>query len=93
MGDYHAAYVICFRISKSHRCRRGCSPSRPRRDWAATLQRATRRLEERVPGRTQQATLRALEDRELRRIVSRFADAWERNDVAAVVAMLADDAR
>ena len=50
-------------------------------------------IEERVPGRTQQATLRALEDRELRRIVSRFADAWERNYVAAVVAMLADDAR
>ena len=42
---------------------------------------------------TQQATLRALGDSELRQIVNRFADAWERNDVDAVVAMLADDAR
>jgi RNA polymerase sigma-70 factor (ECF subfamily) len=42
---------------------------------------------------TQQATLRALGDSELRQIVNRFADAWERNDVDVDVAMLADDAR
>jgi RNA polymerase sigma-70 factor, ECF subfamily len=59
----------------------------------SALQRAHKAIEERVPGRTQQATLRALGDSELRQIVTRFADAWERNDVDAVVAMLADDAR
>jgi RNA polymerase sigma-70 factor (ECF subfamily) len=59
----------------------------------SALQRAHKAIEERVPAQTQQATLRALGDSELRQIVSRFADAWERNDVDAVVAMLADDAR
>jgi hypothetical protein len=28
---------FCSGFSKSHRCRTGCSRSRPRRDWAATL--------------------------------------------------------
>jgi RNA polymerase sigma-70 factor (ECF subfamily) len=59
----------------------------------SALQRAHKAIEERVPAQTQQATLRALGDNELRKIVNRFADAWERNDVDAVVAMLADDAR
>lgn len=59
----------------------------------SALQRAHTAIEERVPTDTQQATLRALGDSELREIVSRFADAWERNDVDAVVAMLADEAR
>jgi RNA polymerase sigma-70 factor, ECF subfamily len=59
----------------------------------SALQRAHGTIEERVPADTQQATLRAIGDSELRQIVNRFADAWERNDVDAVVAMLADDAR
>jgi len=59
----------------------------------SALQRAHTTIEQRVPAQTQQATLRALGDSELRQIVDRFADAWERNDVDAVVAMLADDAR
>src|SRR4029450_7121398 len=59
----------------------------------SALHRAHKSSEERVPAQTQQATLRALGDSELRHIVNRFADAWERNDVDAVVAMLADDAR
>jgi RNA polymerase sigma-70 factor (ECF subfamily) len=59
----------------------------------SALQRAHKAIEQRVPGRTQQATLRAVGDRELHQIVTRFADAWERHDVDAVVAMLADDAR
>jgi RNA polymerase sigma-70 factor (ECF subfamily) len=59
----------------------------------SVLQRAHKAIEERVPARTQQATLRALGDGELRQIVDRFADAWGRNDVDAIVAMLADDAR
>jgi RNA polymerase sigma-70 factor (ECF subfamily) len=59
----------------------------------SALQRAHKAIEERVPAATQQATLRALGDSELREIVKRFADAWERNDVDAVVAMLTDDVR
>jgi RNA polymerase sigma-70 factor (ECF subfamily) len=59
----------------------------------SALQRAHKAIEERVPAQTQQATLRALGDTDLREIVKRFADAWERNDVDAVVAMLAHDAR
>jgi RNA polymerase sigma-70 factor, ECF subfamily len=59
----------------------------------SALQRAHKAIEQRVPGRTQQATLRGLGDSELRQIVTRFADAWERHDVDAVVAMLTDDAR
>jgi RNA polymerase sigma-70 factor, ECF subfamily len=59
----------------------------------SALQRAHKSIEQHVPAQTQQATLRALGDRELRQLVNRFADAWERKDVDAVVAMLADDAR
>jgi RNA polymerase sigma-70 factor, ECF subfamily len=59
----------------------------------SALQRAHKAVQERIPAHTQQATLRALGDSELRQIVNRFADAWERNDVDAVVAMLADDVR
>jgi RNA polymerase sigma-70 factor (ECF subfamily) len=59
----------------------------------SALQRAHKAIEERVPARTQQATLRALGDSELRDIVERFAAAWARNDVDAVVGMLTDDAR
>jgi RNA polymerase sigma-70 factor (ECF subfamily) len=59
----------------------------------SALQRAHRAIDERLPARTQQATLQALGDRELRELVTRFADAWERHDVDTVVAMLADDAR
>ena len=59
----------------------------------SALQRAHTTIEQRVPAHTQHATLRAIGDSELRQIVNRFAEAWERNDVDAVVAMLADDAR
>lgn len=59
----------------------------------SALQRAHKATEKRVPAQTQQATLRALGDGKLRDIVNRFADAWERKDVEAVVAMLAEDAR
>jgi RNA polymerase sigma-70 factor (ECF subfamily) len=37
--------------------------------------------------------LRALGDRRVEEIVDRFARAWERHDIAGLVAMLADDAR
>jgi RNA polymerase sigma-70 factor (ECF subfamily) len=56
------------------------------------LRRARVAVAERVPERTQQATLRELGDRRLREIVERFADSFERGDVDAILAMLTDDA-
>ncbi len=56
------------------------------------LQRAHKTVDDRLPARSQQATLRALGDERLRQIVDRFVDAWERGDVGSVVAMLAHDA-
>jgi RNA polymerase sigma-70 factor, ECF subfamily len=56
------------------------------------LQRAHKTVDERVPARSQQATLQALGDERLREIVDGFVDAWERTDVDAVVAMLAHEA-
>src|SRR6188472_1201981 len=47
------------------------------------LQRARRNADERLPERSQQATMRALGDRRLREIVDRFVAAWERADVEA----------
>jgi RNA polymerase sigma-70 factor (ECF subfamily) len=56
------------------------------------LQRAHKTVDERLPERSQQATLRALGDERLREIVHGFVDAWERADVDSIVAMLAHDA-
>jgi RNA polymerase sigma-70 factor (ECF subfamily) len=58
----------------------------------SALQRARAAVEERVPEQSQQATLRALGDRSLRVLVERYVDAWERNDIDAFTAMLAEDA-
>jgi RNA polymerase sigma-70 factor (ECF subfamily) len=58
----------------------------------SALQRARAAIDERVPEQSQQETLRALGDEELREIVDRYVDAWERNDVEQFVAMLAEDA-
>jgi RNA polymerase sigma-70 factor (ECF subfamily) len=58
----------------------------------SALQRARRTLEERVPERSQQATLRALGDDEVTALVDRYVQAWEENDVETVVAMLAEEA-
>ena len=59
----------------------------------SALQRAHKTVDERLPERSQQATLRSLSDSALRQVVERYVTAWERNDVGAVVAMLAEDAR
>jgi RNA polymerase sigma-70 factor (ECF subfamily) len=56
------------------------------------LRRARKAVAENLPHRTQQATLRALGDDRLRRLVERYVDAWERGDVDAIVALLAADA-
>jgi RNA polymerase sigma-70 factor, ECF subfamily len=58
----------------------------------SALQRARKALEDRLPERSQQATLRELGDERLRALVERYADAMEHDDVEAVVAMLAEDA-
>jgi RNA polymerase sigma-70 factor (TIGR02960 family) len=59
----------------------------------SALQRARKVVEQRVPGTSQQATLRSLEDGEIRKLADRYARAWETGDVEAIVAMLTDDAR
>jgi RNA polymerase sigma-70 factor (ECF subfamily) len=59
----------------------------------SALQRAHKTVDERLPSQTQQRTLRLLGDRELTKLVERYIAAWERNDVDAVVSMLAEDAR
>jgi RNA polymerase sigma-70 factor, ECF subfamily len=56
------------------------------------LRRARTAVEERLPDRSQQATLRALGDRKLRAIGERFADAFERGEVDAILELLAEDA-
>ena len=48
-------------------------------------------VDERLPDRSQQAVFGSLDDRGLREIVDRYVDAFERNDVDAVVGMLAAD--
>ncbi len=58
----------------------------------SALQRARAGVVARVPARTQQATLRALGDDGLRRLVDRYVDAWERCDVDAFSALLVEDA-
>jgi RNA polymerase sigma-70 factor (ECF subfamily) len=58
----------------------------------SALQRARATVEQKLPERSQQATLRALGDARTAEIVERYMDAWERGDVEAVVAMLADEA-
>jgi RNA polymerase sigma-70 factor, ECF subfamily len=58
----------------------------------SALQRAHKTVDERLPEQSQQATLHALGDEGLREIVDEFVAAWERADIDAVVAMLADDA-
>jgi RNA polymerase sigma-70 factor, ECF subfamily len=56
------------------------------------LQRAHATLDERLPDRSQQATLRSLGDEELSEIVNRYVDAWARSDVNALADMLTETA-
>jgi RNA polymerase sigma-70 factor, ECF subfamily len=58
----------------------------------SALQRARKAVDERLPAQSQQATVRVLGDQRLRELVDAYVDAWERGDVEAVTAMLADDA-
>jgi RNA polymerase sigma-70 factor (ECF subfamily) len=58
----------------------------------STLQRAHLAVEQRLPARSQQATLRSIGDKRLRALVERYVTAWEAGDVAAITAMLTADA-
>jgi RNA polymerase sigma-70 factor (ECF subfamily) len=58
----------------------------------SALQRAHAAVDDRLPARSQQATLRALDDGLLRGVVERYVRAWEDADVPALVALLTDDA-
>ena len=58
----------------------------------SALQRARRSVDERVPEQSQQANLRAIGDRRLRRVVAEYMDAIELGDVDRLVALLAEDA-
>jgi len=57
----------------------------------SALQRARAAMQERMPERSQQRVLRDLGDERVRQSVAAFVAAWERADVGAVVALLADD--
>jgi RNA polymerase sigma-70 factor (ECF subfamily) len=58
----------------------------------SALQRARAAVEQRLPERSQQATLRALGDEEVRQLVESYMEAWEKQDIEAVVSMLTEEA-
>jgi RNA polymerase sigma-70 factor, ECF subfamily len=58
----------------------------------SALQRARKTVEERLPDRSQQETLRLLGDERVRELVDSYVEAWARGDVDAVKALLAEDA-
>jgi RNA polymerase sigma-70 factor (ECF subfamily) len=58
----------------------------------SALQRARKNVDARLPERSQQQTLRSLGDERIRKVVEAYVDAWRRGDVAALRALLAEDA-
>jgi RNA polymerase sigma-70 factor, ECF subfamily len=58
----------------------------------SALQRARRAVAERLPDRSQQATLRSLGDERMRRLVEAYIEAWGRADVDTIRELLAEDA-
>ena len=58
----------------------------------SAMQRAKKTVQARLPQRSQQAALQTLDDAQLRAIVDGYMDAWERADVDALAAMLAEQA-
>jgi len=56
------------------------------------LQRARKATDERLPERSQQATVRDLGDERVRDLVERFSAAFEAGDVDAILGMLSEDA-
>ena len=58
----------------------------------SALQRARRLVEERLPERSQQATLAALGDEGQRELVARYTAALQQHDVEGMLALLTEDA-
>jgi RNA polymerase sigma-70 factor, ECF subfamily len=58
----------------------------------SSLQRARRSVDERLPEKSQQATMRSIGDEYVRDVVQRFIDAFERGEVDAILDMLTEDA-
>jgi RNA polymerase sigma-70 factor, ECF subfamily len=54
----------------------------------SALQRARKAVAARLPDQSEQAVVRALEDEHLRRLARKHLDAWEKGDVARIVALL-----
>ena len=79
--------VLGFSAKEAAECLAATVPS-----VNGALLRARKSVEARLPARSQQATLRALGDERLRDLVERFADAFERGDVDAILALLTEDA-
>jgi RNA polymerase sigma-70 factor (ECF subfamily) len=57
----------------------------------SALARARRVIAERVPARTQQQTLRTIDDARVRELATGFATALERGDAGALIALLTED--
>jgi len=57
----------------------------------SALQRARKAAHERIPERTQLATVRSLGDERVREVVERFGDAFERGDTQAILSVLTED--
>jgi RNA polymerase sigma-70 factor (ECF subfamily) len=58
----------------------------------SALQRARKAIDEKLPERSQQQTLRDVGDERIKELVAMYVDAWQRGDVEAIVALLAEDA-
>ena len=58
----------------------------------SALQRARKTLEQRLPDRSQQQTLRSLGHGRIRELVESYNDAWRRGDVEALRALLTEEA-
>jgi RNA polymerase sigma-70 factor, ECF subfamily len=58
----------------------------------SALRRARSAADERLPERSQQATLRALGDERVRKVVESYMDALDRGDLQAITSMLAEEA-
>ena len=58
----------------------------------SALRRARDTVEQRLPERSQQETLRSVGDEHMRKLVEDYVDAWARADVDTLTALLAEDA-
>jgi RNA polymerase sigma-70 factor (ECF subfamily) len=57
----------------------------------SALQRARATIDDDLPDQTQQATLRALGDKQVEELIATYMRAWEEGDVDTIVGLLTDD--